>query len=127
LQLFKLQNWDDYQKYEAVFRETVDASLLWREISLNLGAFTVQAKFDGGFTILPLMAANPREADFLVNGVGRVASVLRDIRNALSHGRDKRSTGVIAPTSRNFRRLGPWVSLVGVAAGEVILYHNVDS
>lgn len=112
------------QRVEAMLHETVDPALLWREVSLNLPAFISDTKFDGGYEVKAIARAGWSEADYVLKGIETFASTTRGIRNALSHGRDQRTAAVIAPTTRNFERLQPWVSLITVAAGEVILYRD---
>ncbi len=116
---------EDFQKCETLLREIVKPSLLWREIKENKSAFSGVTKFDGGFELGALIAPEATEATFETKGVDIFHKAIRDIRNALSHGKDSRSSGVITPTSRNFQKLRPWVSLVSIAAAEVMLYRDV--
>lgn len=116
---------DDYQKFDAVLRETVDPPLLWREISQNINAFATETRFDGGFSVGPLIAHGGREVDFAAQNFIPLAKALREIRNALAHGKDQKTSAVILPTTRNFDRLRPWASLISVAAGEVLLYRKI--
>jgi hypothetical protein len=117
---------DDFQKGEALMKDTVRPALLWREIHQNLGAFSVPTDFDGGFRLDPLVPANATESQFEVKGVENFFRATRDLRNALSHGKDSRSAGAITPTARNFAKLHPWVSAISVAAAEVMLYRNAS-
>ena len=50
--------------------------------------------------------------------------MLRKIRNALAHGKDKETTGVIKPTASNFRLFEPWVHLIAAISAEVVIYEN---
>lgn len=116
---------DEVQKCAAVLMDTVDPALLWEVIEKNLAAFATETVFEGGFKAPPLVAVGSRREDFAPQGIASFARVARDIRNALSHGRDQKTTLVIAPTVHNFNRLLPWVNLISAAAAEVILYHRV--
>ena len=116
---------EDAQKILAVLRETVDPNLLWREIEKNPGAFSVETRFDGGFVLPQLISADGTKDDFIAKGLQNFCSAIRSIRNALAHGKDHRSSGVITPTTRNFDRLRPWTALISVAAGEVMVYRGV--
>jgi hypothetical protein len=116
---------DEYAKYEAVIRETVSADRVWNEIQNNMGAFVSETRFDGGFKVGPLLSLGGRKEDWLPQGLGALARVLRDMRNALSHGKDQKSSAVIAPTTGNFRLLTPWVNLISVMAADVILYQDI--
>lgn len=55
----------------------------------------------------------------------QVSDAFRKIRNALSHGKDQETTGVIRPTPKNVNLFQPWVHLISAAAGEVVLYKDV--
>ena len=91
-----------------------------------MSAFDRETVFDGGFTLRPLVAKSTGgEHEFLNSGIERVAATIRDIRNALSHGREQKSRDVILPTSGNFEKLRPWVALVQVAAQEVMVYRHI--
>jgi hypothetical protein len=116
---------DDYQKCEALFRTIVKPELLWREISNNLDAFSKPIKFDGGFVLEPLVPADQTETQFRLKGIQNFHRSAREIRNALAHGKDLKSAGVISPTIRNFDMLRPWRALICVAAAEVIILKNV--
>jgi hypothetical protein len=115
---------DDYQKCEALLRETVRPELLWKEIKKNLDAFKSTTKFEGGFELGALVSGDATEASFEVRGIENFHRAIREIRNALSHGKDSRSAGVIVPTTLNFERLAPWTSLITIASGEVLLYRD---
>jgi hypothetical protein len=116
---------DEVPRFDSLLREALDPKLLWREIENNLAAFTTKVTFKGGFTIDPITSIGSSESHFLPQGITVFSKTVREIRNALSHGRDQKTSTVIAPTTSNFGRLQPWVSLMAVAAGEVILYYDV--
>lgn len=113
------------QKIDAVLRTTLDPKLLWKEMQENIGVFTTSTTFDGGFVQAPITTVGTTDADFGPNEISALGAAIRDIRNALSHGRDQKTIKVITPTARNFERLQPWASLIAVAAGEVIVYRNL--
>jgi hypothetical protein len=113
---------DDFARYETMLREIIDPKLLWRELSLNLSAFTSETEFDGGFRQPALMAAGRTATTFTVQDVATFARAIRDIRNALSHGRDQKSGATITPSTHNSARLQPWVGPVRLAASQVVLY-----
>lgn len=114
--------WDDVAKFTAVVTDIVDPSLIWKEINRNMSAFTTETHFDGGFVLQRLLAPGCREQDLSLN---QVARFLREIRNALAHGKDQKSAAVIAPTTRTFELLTPWAAVASIAAGEIILYRDV--
>jgi hypothetical protein len=118
---------DDYAKFGAVIRDIVDPKLLWGEILNHIEGFNTELRFDGGFCVPPLVVSNWNEKDFAHGGMEKFIKTARDIRNALSHGRDQRTAFVITPTPRNMRLLQPWALLMAVAAGEVMLYRGIQA
>lgn len=116
---------DEYAKFEAILTQCVDPILLWSEIEENVDFFSKKLNFDGDFELSPLVSGIKSKDDFILNGMRNVCSMARKIRNALSHGKEERSAAVITPTSHNYEKLGPWASLMQIAAGEIILYNNL--
>lgn len=113
---------DEYARFEMLFRATVDMERLWSAVNVNLGFFAERVEFDGGFCLEPLVAPGCRKDDFI--NCGHLPKRFRDIRNALSHGRDQKTGTVITPTKRNGRLLQPWIPVITTAAGEVIMFHD---
>ena len=115
---------DDIPKFKGIVNKCVDKRLIWQEIQANRAFFLKETKFDGGFSIKALINDAENEASFCQRGLDYFCDLLRKIRNALSHGRDQETGGVISPTTKNFALLRPWVHLIGTAAGEVVLYKD---
>ncbi|MGW8202460.1 hypothetical protein ACWGM0_07920 [Sphingomonas bisphenolicum] len=115
---------EDSQRFKAVIRHCVDPKLLWRDVSQHLSLFSKETKFDGGFSVRPLVSGDDKEATFCTRGIDSFADSARKIRNALSHGKDLETSGVITPTTRNVKLLQPWLHLMATAAGEVVLYKD---
>ena len=115
---------DDVPRINAFLKETVDVSLIWREISQNLDAFTSETVFDGGVKIGALISPKCDAESFAVNWRANFTKPVREIRNALSHGRDQKTTCPITPTTANFNRLAPWVALTHIAASQVVVYEK---
>jgi hypothetical protein len=116
---------EDNAKLQALLEDTVSPKFLWREIVENVTSLTNVTSFDGGFEIKALVPPGMTEDQFENNGVKTFADAIRKIRNALAHGKDLKTAGVILPTVMNLARLKPWTSLISVAAGEVILLKNI--
>ncbi|UNK80446.1 hypothetical protein MNQ96_05035 [Sphingopyxis granuli] len=112
----------DSQRLSTLARKVVDPALLWRDLNANVDFFTKDTKFDGGFTVKAPIGKSDKQENFGVAGVERVVDRFRAIRNALSHGKDQESSGVIRPTPENVNLFRPWVHLIATAAGEVVLY-----
>ncbi|WP_421848489.1 hypothetical protein [Novosphingobium sp.] len=122
---FSMSKLDEYARFAQLIQDTIDPNLLWSEIKENLPAFSKDFKCDGGFVIKALVSATAKQSTFAPKGVELFTKAIRDIRNALSHGRDFRSATVITPTSRNLKALQPWVHLIAVAAGQVVLLKDI--
>jgi hypothetical protein len=115
---------DETMRISNLIKDTVSPNLLWKEISGNVNLFNKMTKFDGGFELAPLIIANETEENFKKRGMEAFCAAVRRIRNALSHGKDQETQGVITPSSANIRKLAPWVHLLAIVAGEVILYRD---
>ena len=112
------------KKFNLLLRECVDPALLWKDIEANIGSFSTDTVFDGGLTIPKLVGPKETEENWIIKGCEVFTSSIRKIRNALSHGKDVETSGVIMPTVRNMRILLPWVHIMATAAGEVVLYKD---
>jgi hypothetical protein len=105
-----------------LIKHVVAAKLLWAEVSQNPEAFTKPTMFEGGLEIDALISDKDTADTFGEHRVDSFAKAITQIRNALAHGRDTKSANTILPTSHNFDLLRPWLNLIAVAAGEVVLY-----
>lgn len=115
---------DEYARFEAMLKEAVPPSVLWKVVDKHRGYFSVEQIFDGGFKIDPIIGQNTKEEDYSTNAIMRFVRSIRDIRNALSHGKDQKTQSVILPTAHNIRSLAPWVTIIAHAAGELILHRT---
>ena len=116
---------DEYNQFLQLVKDTVDVRILWQEMGQNNDAFCQDVTFDGGFTLGALVGKGCTEELFIPKGIESFVKSVRDIRNALAHGREKKSTSVITATVRNLNLLRPWVNLIAFAAGEVVLYKDI--
>jgi hypothetical protein len=123
---FQTSKLDEYAKFAQIIQDTVDPKILWSEMSQNIPAFSKDIKFDGGFLLKSVISTTTKESSYLPKGLETFTKAIRDIRNALSHGRDFKSSLVITPTARNLKALQPWVHLIAAAAGQVVLYKHVS-
>lgn len=112
----------EQERVKAFIAETISPNLIWREISQNEDFFRAPTEFEGGLVIEPLIGPKDTEETFLKPGVERFASSVTDIRNAMAHGKDTVSNKTMLPTSYNFDLLEPWINLIGIAAGQVVLF-----
>ena len=117
------KQWDG-TKMERFLRETMDEKLLWREIDKNRIYFSTPHEFDGGFKLRTLINEKETQATFCNNWEGAFVKDLRDIRNAISHGKEQSMAGVIAPTAHNIALIAPWAQLATIVAGEAMLYRH---
>ncbi|WP_198352532.1 hypothetical protein [Sphingomonas sp. MA1305] len=123
---FQMSKLDEYAKFSQLMQDVIDPKILWTGIKENISAFSKDVKFDGGYVLKAIIAPTTKESTFIPKGVETFTKSIRDIRNALSHGRDFKSASVIMPTSRNLNALQPWVHLIAIAAGQVVLYKDVS-
>jgi len=115
---------EDETKLESVVRAACSLESLWKEMERNLSYFSTKQEFDGGFIIEPLIPENCTRDFFCGNWNPKVIHTLRYIRNALVHGREKRSFSVITPTKRNDLLIRPWTSIVQSVAEQVMIFGN---
>ena len=87
----------------------------------TISAISERRQCDGGFCLEPLIDKSSTIEQFRPKGVENFSRQIREIRNVLSHGKDFPRDGVFRPTRRNLRLLRPWVSLMALASGEVVL------
>jgi hypothetical protein len=123
MQMSKL---DEFAKFSQLMHDTIDPKFLWSEIKENISAFSKDIKFDGGYVLKAIISSTTKESTFCPRGVEVFIKSIRDIRNALSHGRDFKTSSVIMPTLRNFKALQPWVHLIAIASGQVVLYKDIN-
>ncbi|HTT76463.1 MAG TPA: hypothetical protein VMF50_10845 [Candidatus Binataceae bacterium] len=116
------------QKIEALLERCVDPNLIWREFEKNFAFFCETIKFDGGFILKPIVTNTTDAASFGAEAakwhIGFEKNIT-SIRNALSHGKEQRSSATITPTAANFARLRCWLSPIAVAAREVMVYRDL--
>lgn len=121
------QKLGDAQRLQAVVRRFVEPEIAWKEIEVNLGFFSKDTRFEGGFTAKALVSAKDTNETFSPSRLDGLADAFRKIRNALSHGKDQETAGVIRPTTTNLTLLRPWVHLIEAAAAEVVLYRGITT
>jgi len=112
----------DSQRLRALFRTVIDPALMFRDLKANREFFSKNTEFDGGFSVKAPIGKNDTDNSFDAKAVENLADRFREIRNALSHGKDQETAGVIRPTPENVEKFRPWVHLIATAAGEVVLY-----
>lgn len=116
---------DDHSKVLSVWRRCVDAKYVWQEVSQNLDFFSEDCLFDGGFKAKAIVGKAESESTFCGRPQDGLVNTLRSIRNTLAHGKDQETGTVIRPTTHNAQLLRPWVYLLGIGAGEVVLLKDV--
>ncbi|CAO4196486.1 hypothetical protein [Methylorubrum extorquens] len=117
---------EPHMKIEKLLKEIISPEFLWKRLSHNASVYKTVTLFDGGFAVEPILKDKSSEKDFGMAGISAFAHTIRNIRNALSHGRDQKSTSVIAPTAHNVDKLQPWAAVVTAVAGEVIVYKDFE-
>lgn len=113
---------EDFQRFTFTVAECVDPKILWKEIEANKAAFSTDFVCDGGFCIKALVASGTEYEEFAKPPkLEQFARQMREIRNALSHGKDFPRDGVFRPTKRNLAALRPWAILAEIAAGDILV------
>jgi hypothetical protein len=112
----------DHLKIDWTLKRAVDPKLVWEEIEKHKDFFSEPTEFDGGVTIDAIVSKNTQADDFAKAWPKSTAVAMRNIRNALSHGREARQVRIIAPTSRNLHKLRRWLMLMSTVTGEAIVY-----
>lgn len=115
----------DSQKMEALLKKSVDGNIIWNEIQRRVEIFSTDMDFEGGFVSKALLKKSTKFDEFEINWAATFCNRIRDIRNALSHGKETRSGSVIFPSILNQDKLQVWLPLVSAAAKQVILNKNV--
>lgn len=113
---------EDVPRFNNLISACVKVEIIWREIEANKTIFSRAARFDGGFTLPPLVSKEETLETFSSGGLVKFCDGIRKIRNALVHGKDQATATVITPTAKNMGMLSAWVNLVAAAAGEVVVY-----
>jgi hypothetical protein len=108
-------------KMNALLKDLVDPAKVWIHFQANLAYFCAENRFDGGFTLPPLLKEGWGRDDFAQAWLPKVTDQLRKLRNALVHSREARQARVVQPTMANYERLEPWIPVVFAIAAEVVL------
>ena len=118
------KNLREIPRITSMLDEFVDCKKLWTGIEGFKDELSENISLDGGFNIPRLISKDDDLNNFEPKGVSNFFQQARKIRNALSHGKDIGSEGIISPTKRNLKLLEPWVELMRIVAGEVVVYHS---
>jgi len=109
----------------AMIRNSTDTTTIAKYVEHHKNAFSKDTVFEGGFTLPKLVGSPTQAANFSDNLYDALAMRMRDLRNALSHGRDIASSGVILPSERNRYLMVPWLNLIEIIAVEVVIYRRL--
>jgi len=115
---------EDAAKVDKVVELYVDHNQLANAVRRNLGYFSEDVIFDGGFVLPALCSAKwePTDKKECKEMARRVASSVRKMRNAIAHSRESRNTNSIAPTLSNQDRIYPWLDPVSILVSNLMLY-----
>ena len=111
----------DEDKIRKMIDTIVETKSVWYEISSNKEIFSSDFIFDGGFVLKPLISKNTTEEDFLKTGLGQTYNSIKDIRNALVHARESRTSLVIFPNKSNDLKLRPWLPIIRRIAEQITI------
>jgi hypothetical protein len=113
---------DEEHKIPKVIKSACRPDDIWKEVQQNIPYFSTTQRFDGGFVVEPLIAQSTNFENFCAMWHPKMVNTINSIRNALVHGREKRSRSSITPTPLNDLLIQPWVSVIGRMAEQVIIY-----
>ena len=113
---------EEARKVQVVIQRHVAPEKLWQTIEPNAAFFCEPMEFEGGLRLEPLIKQGWSFPDFRAAWTPKFADSLRMIRNGLVHAREKRMSGIIAPTARNHQLLRPWLPPLRATALELIVY-----
>ncbi len=114
----------DEQKSEKVIQDRASPDRIWREIEANRSYFVASHTFEVGFHLEPLISEDTSLDAFKAMWGTKIPSVLRWLRNALVHGRESRTSAIIAPTLSNNRLIRPWIPVIRRIAEDIIIYEE---
>lgn len=113
-------------KIDRIVQVRCEPEVIWREIQQNRDFFLNKQEFDGGHVMDCLITEDMTIDSFIkVAWHPNVIKNLRNIRNALVHGREKRVSQIISPSKQNDLKLRPLVNLIRRIAEQVIIYDKV--
>lgn len=122
--VFSQKTMDDIAKMDALVSETVQPDLIWREVRKSAEYFTKSHTFDGGFTVKPLISEGCTFESFCTTFPGHLLKSVRELRNGIAHGKEAKSSATILPSLPNKAKIQPWLNVIEMLAGEVILFRN---
>jgi len=112
-------------KIDRIVQIACDPNVIWEEVRQNRPYFLNGQEFDGGFAIDPFISEDITSDGFAAMWHPKTMKTLRNIRNALVHGRERRVSLIISPTRENDLKLMPWISIIRRIAEQVIIYSDV--
>lgn len=116
---------EDESKIVALMKQIVDPATIWSEMGPELGIFSADIRFDGGFTLDALVKPGWTFDDFRSAWIPKLPDSFRKLRNALVHSREARMAAGIPPSSANYKRIEPWSRILLTCAIQVIQYLNI--
>lgn len=122
--VFSQKSMDDYAKLDALVNETVNVDLIWAEVEKNLDYFSKPHTFDGGLTMKPLVSKDCTPDSFKSSFPGHLLKGIRELRNGIAHGKEVKSSATVLPSLPNKVKLRPWLNIIELLAGEVILFRE---
>ena len=112
----------DEAKLNKIVETGCTPDIVWEEIQQNLPYFSKRQEFEGGFVIEPFISEDMTLESFATMWLPKTPDILRKIRNALVHGRERRLGLVIAPTQNSERKIRPWIPVIRRIAEQVLIF-----
>lgn len=114
-------NHNDDVKMRKVIEDVVDPLAVWQEIDHDREFFTLELRFDGGFTLPPLIAKDTSATSWATMWMPKLFDQFTRIRNCLVHARERRENRVILPTHRNNRRIARYEPVIARVAQQIAI------
>lgn len=118
-----VKNRDDSSRLKKIVTDCCDWNDIKLEINENMGYFSGNVLFDGGFKLDAIMqdCNSPSEPSNTTVILKNVSQNMENIRNVLVHLRESRENEVILPTKRNDNNLKPYLFLLRRIAEKVAI------
>lgn len=113
------------EQIRSVVKEFVDPVRVWTQIEPNIGFFSQELRFEGGFELAPIAREGWSAEDFAATWIPTFPDSIRKLRNALVHAREARSGAGIAPSRSNYAKIKPWLGPLSVTAMQTMLFREV--
>lgn len=112
---------NDEGRMRKIIEECCDPNILWLEIENDRDFFCHELHFDGGLILPALISPDTTKDSWAAMWMPRLFDQLTNIRNCLVHGRERRQSNVIQPTTSNNDRIERYLPIIVRVAEQIAL------